>query len=886
MATPTRILAGAVLFVLTLCAYAQEDLTDPVAEDGSAGVLEEVVVTGYHIKRTGAEGPAPVLVMDAELLEQAGIETLQDFANYLPINYPEADRPIGAIGATGFDLRGIGIDTTLTLVNGLRIAPYSQLAENAVDINAIPVSAIERIEILKDGASAIYGADAIAGVVNIILKSDFDGMAFSTGYGVSEHGDGEELLADFMLGRTFDNGAITVAFSWYDRGPQAGRDRGWSGDSDYSSIGGPNRRSAFGSPPSLLRYDNITTQHDPACGTDPALSSVGEGYWGALYGTGCRFNFAHYQNYHWGFERLGAFVTGHYEVRDGLRLFGDLLYSGTRGEGEAAPSPMSGSPEIETLAGFPFVPAWHPGNPFGTDGELFYRAMDLGNRVQVNDSTAYRAVLGLEGFRGEWEWQVSVLTSENRADTDLHNMVPVTRFQLALLGMGGPDGNLFYNPFGFEPQNDPELRDWLTASAAQSDTSEEHSIDLLVRRAFGELPGGPVGFAFGLQYREQKLDQWADDLLRSGDVGFRHVPIAADRDIGSAFVEFSLPLLDGLEAQLALRYEDYSDFGSTTNPKIALRWQVLDSLAFRGSYSTSFKPPSFFELYEPANQGWGWYRDTVRCEYTGLQEDCDYWLYRVEGSGNPDLQPEDGESWFAGLVWTPEFADGLEVQLDLWEFRHEDRIEWLPGQTVLDAGGDRGIIREPSEADGTPGRIVLVRESGINYEEVRTRGFDTTLRYGWETQGAGDFHATFMHTYVDEYRFEEALDAFKLQLNAAGRQPPFGVALPRNRANANFSWQRHPHAAAVNIHYISHFTSWDNAWVDGERTDESMEIGSHTTLDAHYSYTFENYRGAVLSFGCDNVTDEDPPLVYFPSAQPFHDSRGRYFYVRWQQPLR
>jgi len=464
-------------------------------------------------------------------------------------------------------------------------------------------------------------------------------------------------------------------------------------------------------------------------------------------------------------------------------------------------------------------------------------------------------------------------------------MVLHTDFQLALLGLGGPNGDLWYNPFGFEPQNDPLIKDWLTTTARLEDSSEERSIDLLFSRLFGALPGGPAGVAIGLQYREQELGQWADEQLRSGDLGTTHDPVSAARDIGAAYIEFSLPLLDSLEAQLALRYEDYSDFGSTTNPKIALRWRPLATLMFRASYSTSFKPPSFYELYSPLYHNWDWYFDVERCEYTGLPEDCDWYQYPVEESGNPDLDPEKGHSWFAGMVWEPEFLPGFEFQLDFWEFSHEDRIEWIDGQLVLDEGGDFGIVREPTEPDGTPGRIILVRETFINTDELRTRGFDTTVRYHWQTDRAGNFRASLMHTYIDKWVMTDSVKLHILDRNYAGRYR-WDIALPRNRANVNISWDKGAHGAAANIHYIGHYENNLNLYVDGVETEQPMIIPSHTTVDLQYSYTFEKLKNAILRIGCNNVTDKHPPLTYWPGNEPFHDARGRFYYLRWQQPIR
>jgi len=845
--------------------------------------LQPITVTGYHIKRIDTEGPAPVVVFTREGLEQAGINTVEEFARYLTINwtYPQGEAPIGA---AAFDLRGIGVDATLVLVNGFRIAPYGQAAENIVDVNSIPVSAIERIEILKDGASAIYGADAVAGVVNIILRRNFDGLEVNAGYGVSESGDGELKAADFVAGRDNGRGSLMFAVSWYDREPQKYRDRDWSSDPDYTAVGGPNYRTPLSSPPTFFRFDTGLWAHDPACGSDPALTSVGVSPWGPGAGTACRLNWAYYVDLERGFEQLGASLSGRFEIGSRLSLFGDLVYNKVEGEQDEGPDFVGSSPHLPT--GIPFVPADHPGNPFGTDGLMYSDLIDAPHRRYVNESTAWRVVIGLEGMWDGWDWRLSGLLSENEVEKDFLNEVYADRYQLALLGMGGPNGDSWYDPFGFGTQNDAAVLDWLLDDTSRRDSTCERSIDLLLRRRFGALPGGPAGIAAGLQYREQELDQAVDDNFYLLDIGLgtEHDPLAAEREIAAAYVEFSLPLLESLEAQLALRYEDYSDFGSTTNPKVALRWQPLPSLVFRGSWATSFKPPSFLELYEPLHGWWGRYTDTVRCEITGLPEDCVRRDYPAEGGGNTGLDPEDGESWFTGLIWQPRSLPGLEFQLDFWRFEHEGRIEWLSGQFVLDEGGSLGIVREPNEPDGTPGRIVLVQESYVNIDKLVTRGFDTTVRYGWTTVRAGNFRVGLMHTYLDEWKLTETANDVMLNWNVAGDK--LYIPVPRNRANLNLSWHRGAHAATANIHYTGHYYNDENLWVDGMPTDQRMKISDHATLDLQYSHTFESLRNATLRIGCNNVTDEDPPFHYWPSNEPMHDGRGRFWYLRWRQPIR
>ena len=881
------LIAALSLPVLAQTSSAGDDDKKP-AEEYEEQVMELVRVTGYHVRRIDAQGPAPVVTFDGVQLEQAGINTLEEATRYLPINFPSNYTNFGTIGDASFNLRGLGTEATLTLINGLRIAPYAQAEEPFVDINAIPVSAIERIEILKDGASAIYGADAVAGVVNVILKNNYDGIEATVGYGISEHSDAEESRADILMGNSFEAGNVLFSLSYYQRDPVFERDRDWYSDADYSQLGGPNYRSPRSSPPTLLRYDTFTWDPDPACGTDPLLSNIAESPWGPDFGAACRFNYRQFGGLVPGYERWGATLSGRYEFDSGVSFFGDFFWSDFEAETNQAPSPVQGSPIVPTVTGAPYVMADHPDNPFGVDGELLFRPLDLGNRVYISHSQSYRLVVGLEGDWRKWNWRASLLSSENDVDKDYLDMVRQTRLQQALLGQGGDSGNLWYNPFGFEPQNSQEIKEWLTVDALSTNTSGEHSADVLFDRFFGELPGGPIGAAVGLQYREQELEQWADENLRSGDLagGSSELPVSADREIFSAYAEFSLPLTETLEAQLALRYEHYSDFGSTTNPKIALRWQPADWIMLRGSWSTSFLAPSFTQLYAPRLDYLDWAQDKLRCDYTGLPEDCGWREYPAVFQGNPDLEPEEGESWFAGFMWAPSFLPGFELQLDFWKFVHENRIVGYGGQWALIAGDDFGIHRAPTEPDGTPGRIESIMATFVNREEFRTSGFDTTLLYNWQTESAGDFQASLMHTYVDEYQWTDSIYGDS-GVDYAGKFVGFpeNSPIPKNRFNLNLNWSLASHNASANIHYMGEFEYDEGLWEDGEETDQPWIISDQTTLALQYSYTFKRLRNARLQLGCTNCTGETPPQIWGYNV-PYIDLRGRMYYFRWTQPFR
>ena len=566
MAYPFRILTGVAFLVFSSCVFAQIVSTKEKSEEEAPLVLETITVTGYHIKRMDIEGPAPVQVFDGEDLQRAGINTLEEFARILPLNYAPPPQAASFVPrGTYFDLRGIGVDATLVLVNGLRISPYGLANEEVVDVGSIPVAAIDRIEVLKDGASAIYGADAVAGVVNIILRSDYEGVEVSAGYGVSEQGDSEEILVNLLFGRDTGRGSIMFSLSYLQRNPISAGDRDWSRESDFSSLGGRDQRSDYSSPPTFWRYDDHTLEADPDCGADPDISGVWNSPWGDI----CRFNWAPFANLQLETERIGATLSGRHELNGHLALFADVFLTDTTTENRSTPPPLTASVILGTLGGNPYVPVGHPDNPFGTDGELYGRAVDIGRRIYRNETRAWRAVFGVEGAWQYWDWRVSLLLSRNDGEAIFDNQVSKTNMQLALLGEGGPGGDQWYNPFGAHPQNDPALLDWLTTSARLGSELSENSLDFQTSRLFGALPGGPVGVAFGLQYRKQERDGWVDEALLNYDLAGvgSGTPISADRSISAAYVEFSLPLLDTLEAQLAARYEHYKRFRFDHQPK-------------------------------------------------------------------------------------------------------------------------------------------------------------------------------------------------------------------------------------------------------------------------------------------------------------------------------
>lgn len=873
-------------FVLAVPSHAQDEQSaEPAQEDE---VLEEVIVVGSRVRRSNLDSPSPVIVFDASELKAAGITTLGEFSRYLPQNAAIESPGFLRDGTAGFNLRGIGLDATLTLVNGRRVAPYGASGgeEPFVDINAIPVAAIDRIEILTDGASAIYGSEAVAGVVNIVTLQRIEGITAEGGYLTTSEGDGDEWDLNMVGGWSDADTSITGTLSWFDGDPIWSRDRDWASSLDLSEVGGFLYGSSASSPPSLFLLETERLLADPACPTDSPTAQLQVATPGRE--EYCVFNFWHFTTLQQPSERLGMTASFRHDFSARTTFFAELLAN--RGETESTVAPT-------VLWDF-FVPADHPNNPYGENLLLEGgRALDAGSRSFNNQSTSWRLVAGVEGAWGSWEWEAALMGAEAETDNTRYNDILTEPFQDALLGLGGPNGDQYYNPFGLNPQNPQEVIDQFIISGTHFvQTSQEQTVDFQVSGKFGNLPGGPIGAAFGGQFRHQSVDQTADEEELTGVIagteGFE--PISDDTDIYSVFAEFVVPVFASLEAQLAVRLDDYSDFGSTTNPKIGLGWKPVETLLLRATWGTSFRPPTSRELTDPrviyVDAVFG---DPWRCPATGDFVDCRFNLITSEFSGNPDLEPDEGETWLLGIAWEPAGAPGLSLALDYWSIEHTNRIipSWEPFLfETLTPDDNPFVIRAPQTAEdlalGIPGVIVGRRDTYINADTVTTDGIDLNLDYTWDTAGAGEFSSGIAYTYLNEFNTGISFGQAQIEEDIAGLAA-LGSPWPQHRGNFHLDWQRDSHGASAVVHYAGSYRSPVNWVVEGEETDTPFIIDDYWQLDLQYSYLFESLKEATLRLGCRNCLDADPPVYNYPVPGEFlHEGRGALLYVRWTQPFR
>ena len=896
------------LLCLSGGAYAQSAQQGDDVEEQST-----IKVVGSRIKRTDIEGPSPVTIINREDLEISGHNTIQDYVRTLTIssaNIGDDNNNSFANGTSSLNLRGLGINATLVLINGRRMASYGQaqnITQSFVDLNSIPLAAIERIEILKDGASALYGADAVAGVMNIVLRKDYQGAEYSVGYQTDLDGDAPQTTLSAIFGGGNDTTDFTLTFNYVDREALFYSDRDFSVTADQRPRGGTDQRSLFGSPPTLYSF---------ADGTFTAASNCPSTI-NALGGTACSFNFNDFINFYPDSERYSTSLFLNHEISDTVNLYVDMGLNINKSVNIAAPAPWTStytafgdstvsvlSPEQQALRNttpfrnlMVYFPAENPFNPTGEDLGLLYRPVDFGPRTGDTTGNTYRLNTGVEGLipNTTWDYDIGVGYARSNVLVENRNAINGVALQRLFLGTPDPSGSgeiLYYNPFEPNPQN---VIDFARVVFEQRNVSWEKSFVANFTGSIFELPAGDAGLAVGMEYREQLFSNEADPLRNSGGlVGTgRANDTFGERDITSAYAEVSLPLLDTLEVQLAARYEDYSDFGTTTNPKIGIRWQPMPSLLLRASYGESFRAPSLPELFGGVVSAFPSIVDPVRCpDPAGAQPgvngnapdltpaDCGNGQTRVDNAGNPLLDPEESDSINFGVVWEPDSIDGLVVGFDYFQIEHENIIVQLPLNTILAINNPTQVIRP-----GGPGsQISLVNRSFNNGAFQEVSGFDLTVAYRFDLWG-GVMGLSNTATYYDKFDFAPiVLDANNNPVPGAPIDGTGNVVLgdfPQLRDNFSVSFSRGNHSINGTAHYRS-----------GLRTNRansltgSADTASFTTLDVSYTYLVGN--DSKFQIGCINCTDRDPVFDpnnneeagYFKSTD---DPRGAVLFARWTQ---
>jgi iron complex outermembrane recepter protein len=875
-------LAVAITVALTASALTQ---AQPTTTENPAQKVERIEVTGSSIRRVDTEGPAPVITITREMIEKSGQSTVSDILRSQTVNsggaFDDKFTNSFAPGTSGVSLRGLGQNTTLVLINGRRVANYAfaqNLSDAFVDLNSIPLAAIERIEILKDGASAIYGSDAIAGVINVILRRDFKGAEVTTYYGQAvPYGDAKELRTSLAAGYgdiAKDRFNALMTLDYFKREPKFLRDREYSKSADHTSRGGIDFRSPTGSPGTWIFNQGQPTGTStfskpfPTCKpTDIipdfyAFSGLGD--------DACGYNFNNAIADIIKTDRVGATARVSYALTPSITAFFDGSYNKNESQTLAAATPAAFN-----------LPVGHNSNPFDTPVRISYRFLDVGPRTNDITSENSRAVLGVKGTNFSWDWEAAISATRNTTENVGTNYIDAQAIA-QLVSSGVYD---FLNP----SRNSPSQVQALRIVSGRLGVSDAQSVDVKGSRELMELPGGPLAVAVGAEYRREHTSDTPDKFTREGRVvGSGGTSSSGSRSADALYAELSAPVLKNLELQAAVRRDSYSDFGSATVPKFGFKYSPTKQFAVRGSYGEGFRAPSLPELYLGNSISFSQFVDTPRCNaYTAAQRAgnataaeatsvCRAAQYRTSLAGNNLLKAETSKSIFVGMIIEP--TKDLSISLDYFDIDHADKIAnpSISYQLLNPSAFPGTVFREQASARdaavGAPGRLqgsgasdaIGLLRSYYNLGKQRAQGVDVEARYRVDIAGVGRVSTQAAATYYDKL-FITAAPGLAPQQQAGTYQ------YPRVVANASLGLARGAWDTTLSANYTHHYQQFNQI--------STSHVGQNLTWNLVATYTgIKNIR---LTVGARNLLDRDPPFSDNETeGYDFgtHDSRGRFVF--------
>ena len=802
------------------------------AVENTSGEVEEVVVTGSRIRREVADTPNPVTILDREELELTGMENVADILRHQTYNSFGSfrERSGSSFGQIALvSLRGLGSDRTAVLINGRRVPGNPFTGSAAVDLNSIPLSAIERVEILSDSASAVYGADALGGVVNIILRDDYEGFEIEVGteFPTREGADSDHFEIVYGTSGTRSNMLFTA--EWFTRDPIFDGDRDYSsvqindpGDGTLPDIGVDTVGVSAGGNTAFHPWW-IATSAIGECSTDVYAGLI-EGFFG-IPGTQCGFGYADISAQTGGIDRISTYLNANYEFKPGHQVFFENRLTRIASFGRYAPA-----------VGFFAVPGDSPHNPFDTtssyplleDGtpapfNIFHRFVGHGPRDDDTERYELDNVLGLAGslmdgslnyeayarfyrYQGSEEGETYILQSQveleaERGDYDLTN--PLSQEPSHLAALGRMAATLY--------------RDILTEYTAAGVSIDGPGPDLLA---------GPIGWAAGWETASSDYMDDYDSFREAGNVlGSAGNSAAGSRSRWAGFAEVAIPVFDSLEATVAGRYDNYDDFGTAFSPQISARFHPWDPLVIRASVGEGFKAPNLTQLYQSRSQSFDDMQDLYRCEVLGI-DPCPTFQVENFTGGNPDLDSETSQSINVGFILEP--LSGLTVSMDRFNVKIEDVVQQLSLSTVnrLEAAGvalppgvtvTRGAPTEP----GDPGPLRAVDTVFANLAVREITGIDLRLHYEFELPFAAaslDVEANKLEEYeLTTSPTEPAVDILDASLTP-DRRASVRARLSRDTITANLTWR----FTGANGVFGSHHTTdvvgvWLTPW-DGEVT--------------------------------------------------------------------
>jgi iron complex outermembrane recepter protein len=915
--------------------------------------LDEIVVTGSRIRQNPLEERLPVMSLGTEDIRASGATSLVEFVQNLPISgsainrtnnssgnlgYPPDGGGIGA-GAAEIDLRYLTSKRVLVLVDGRRWIKGSSGSgvSGAVDLNSIPINAIKSIEILQDGASAVYGSDAIGGVLNVITQDDYDSLKISGSYGQYDEGDGENAEFDVRFGGRGERGRALIDLSYVDQKPVNTADRETS---KYPIPGFP-----YGVSSGTLAGRFVFC--DPSAGcvpTDPdtwqsvAPDSANAPVWNPIdpdnddfhgFALDDRFNYQPFNHLVTPNERVSIFGKAEYDVSDEITFRALASFNNRKSQGRAAPVPLFFGPDSGST---PYMvdiawPADHPYNPFGIDLDSsnisFFgrRPIEAGPRIFDQDVDTWY-VSG--GFDGEFElggrqmyWDVTGIKAENSAKQTKHNQFNARSINVA---MGDPavcaatPGCVPLNIVG-EGSMTEEMLDFVTYTGV--DTSEQTLVDISANLTgdLFDLPAGPVGFAIGYEHREEDGAFTPDPVVAAGETADVPAnPTTGGYNVDDFYGEVIVPIVkdrpgfDVLSLSAAVRLSDSSAFDSETVSKFALNWGPIDTLMLRASFSEGFRAPNIGELYNLGSRFDAQItdrcsnvapEDAANCAALGVPPGYSQLnpQISVDTGGNPDLVPEMSDTITVGFTYdTPMEGrlgfDRLLFEMNYYDIDMEDAVQAPDAQdllngciSTLESQFCDAINRNPS------GTITSIGGVLQNIGGIETTGLDINLdlvtvetviglfRFQWMTSLLLDYDELFANP---EGGFDR-VDRKGVELGSPSR------GFVETKSTLNTDWSRSDWSARLSFRYLSSLTEECTGLVaDFELTDlcsGTNELDSVVYTDMQVSWRPEQMLdGWTFTLGINNLTDEEPPICYSCDLNSLDGTiypiAGQYWYLR------
>ncbi len=906
--------------------------------------VERISVIGSNIKRASDVSTLPVTAMTTADIENSAAMTGDELLRSIPqmgsVNFGETTGSSNVNDARGdvgsFNLRGLGAGNTLVLLNGRRMVNHpgtqsksgaNKVPVNTVNSNTLPVSGLRSLEVLRDGAAAVYGSDAIAGVVNYALDSEYVGHKVSLRYGQSQGTPLNETTFSYLGGIELNDGLSNLVGSVtvYNRNGMMATERPYAASHDRREYPGlpeefvgdtqlDNRSSD--TPWGEFNSDSLGTFHlqpDSLSGcVDSPLAVEGVCVDQGSTGRDIRFDRGTTRPLSSDAERVNFYTHFTHEVNDDVEFFAEGIYYQAELTNQSEQN-HNGSKHRFNIAADAFY------NPFGEEVLLRrFRPTDIGPRTVTVTDTSFRVLAGFKGYMGDWDWESAVFYSEAETN-DQSTRIDVNAFEAAV---NSTDESTAYNVFGGGDINNPNtignrtlvdtsISDQFLIQAKTDSSTSLASIDFKASNPdIFSVPAGDAGLALGIEFRREDYvsdrSQYVDGSLPFTDYAgvvnesslygsSATTDASASRNVTSAFAELIVPLIDSgdqyAELQLAARYEDFSDAGDAFKPKVALFYKPTDWLSLRASYAGGFKVPGLQQSTEEASM------PRRSSKYDPVLDES----YAVidNRQGNSNLEPEESVNTSFGLILEP--IENLTITFDYWNIDQENLVFLAPYETVL---AHDYVLRQ----DGGAGNANVIRDTELVASQVNNRyinaasqeltGLDFGIVYDLETD-FGDFEFNVNAAKLTQYETSvDNLSAVVLEAQKDLVKYPnledvsiAGVGdliqqdgSPEWRGKASVNWKLNQWGAGVSVNYVSEFIDTStNATVNDEKI--FLPIDSMTTVNVYASYKFNEgsaLDGTYVRLGVRNIADEEPPMAdnyWHGYSGDYHSNRGRYVYL-------